>query len=599
MVLPILVRPTAIPIPPPAGGGDDADFFVDATAGGGGDGSSGSPWTNTEFEGQSFSAGDIIEFDGTFADTFVPPSNGTQVSPIIYRASNDGATFNLAIDVTGAEGNWTNVSGNRWSRSYTATTVHQLIYTASGGVETNGKRESSAAAVNATDEYHFASNVLNVFSAGGNPATALGKVEVTDNTVPQRVLQLTVGTETDFEVQSIIFRGARNDNIRCNGTRIIFRDCDSMFPVEDGLRWGTNASGNEWINGNIKECGTRTPSGAQDQSGAFVTLISGANNNKVTGTTMDMAAGAGVEFIQSTGANNVFDNITLSACLRTGFNVKSKAQTLKNSTLDGANPQSKFGSQGVLVQVTSDADLTVEKCTVKNFEKTSMCENEGTLRLIRSLFKDPQGNTSGSCLQGGSQVAEGGGSVFAERCIFHDTIGDISTSKGIIDINAGTDYSFKNCVIIDEGGRGSSGFAFKQTPDLADITGTLTLHNVSMISDGGRALRADTAGANLDIDTCHFERDGTTNFVRISGTDYDESDIPGGLNAETGITGTHVTGAPVFKSTTEGNTDFFRPTTGSSPLIGAGVNANAPTNDFNNDAFENPPNIGAVKGDVA
>jgi len=174
--------------------------------------------------------------------------------------------------------------------------------------------------------------------------------------------------------------------------------------------------------------------------------------------------------------------------------------------------------------------------------------------------------------------------------------GAISDSNGIIRgaLSGGRNISIINGTVVDLRAAGAVAIQF----DLA-LT-DLTLKNVSITSAAGIPLEYVTPSGTLDIDTLHLERNGTTAFAEnTGGSSFSEAEITDGTwSAVSGIAGDHVTGAPVFKSQDSGDENFMRPTTGSSPLIDAG-DAVGPTNDYYNEAFGSPRNIGAVAGDVA
>ncbi len=147
------------------GGNDGADGLSDANA-----------WaTISKVNGSSFSPGDSILFKrgNTWAGTaLLPPSSGSSGNPITFGAYGSGARPIIAtrgsLSGWNTSGNWTNLGGNVWQMS-TGDPKRLWI----NGAE--GTRHNSTP--NATQNWYAGGGVLQVYSPGGNPASAFSSMQ--------------------------------------------------------------------------------------------------------------------------------------------------------------------------------------------------------------------------------------------------------------------------------------------------------------------------------------------------------------------------------------------------------------------------------------
>lgn len=114
--------------------------------------------------GETFSAGDemVISSDGgTYRSYFTVPSAGSSGTPITY-------TFDSAVKICGADlfdSGWTVYSGSVYQVAAT-TEVTDLYYDGEWGT-----LQASAGACTSNGDWYWASNVLYLYSSGGNPGT--------------------------------------------------------------------------------------------------------------------------------------------------------------------------------------------------------------------------------------------------------------------------------------------------------------------------------------------------------------------------------------------------------------------------------------------
>ncbi|HEX3352644.1 MAG TPA: hypothetical protein VHS34_07460, partial [Terriglobales bacterium] len=156
-------------------------YYVDPLGSNGNDGLSPlTAWRTLLKVGIStFQPGDAILFkrDGVWNESLTPPSSGAVGNPIKFDAYGSGRPPEFTGYLPIAAAQWSNVSGNVWQTTLSATqAISQLKFVEFGTVWGNLQTAQGNLA-NDRDWYYDSSiQSLYVYSSGGNPATAFGAV---------------------------------------------------------------------------------------------------------------------------------------------------------------------------------------------------------------------------------------------------------------------------------------------------------------------------------------------------------------------------------------------------------------------------------------
>ena len=156
-------------------------YYVDPAGSNGNDGlSPQTPWRTLLKVGIStFQPGDVILFkrDGVWNEWLTPPSSGTAGNLIKFDAYGDGRPPEFTGRYTTTSSQWTNISGNLWQITLSATqAISQLKFVQFGTLWGNPQASQAALAHNRDWYYDSVNQVLYVYSSGGNPVTAYGSV---------------------------------------------------------------------------------------------------------------------------------------------------------------------------------------------------------------------------------------------------------------------------------------------------------------------------------------------------------------------------------------------------------------------------------------
>ncbi len=559
--------------------------------------------------GLTYNDGDIIQFkrddEWNVNDDAVltPPDDGSSGSPITFRAYGSGANPRIygGTNITGVTGDWSEPVTNKWTRTVTGTPAIVVLDSVMGVEAT------SQANVTQSPEWFHTGTTLTVWSTQ-NPATEFTRIDLAVTADESRVLLLIARDWLTFK--DLHFTVGRNFAVHFSttvSTNITFTDCEFGFFWENGFHIQASSNNITISGGSVHDCGTFQINGSNDNAAHGIDILQGAGDITIDGVELSKNSSSHITNEQDGGNNITVNNCNLHGGEAFCINIKvGTGHVISDNIIDGA-PDSghvmengtDFGDGVSIRGIGAPGVLTLKDNVIKNCGRLltiggSASTDTITLTSERNTFMDSKGWTAGSLVQGGDGAETN--SVWdctfeADIFIQRDFAIQPSNTKGIVDINRGRNFDFIHCTFHDS--RAAGGFCFKQDGSGGDDLTTLVLKNCSFFSIAGIPLHYQHVTAEA-IDTVHLERDGTTDFVEIvGGSNYDESDIPAAWNsAESGVTGTHVTGPPLFDSTTQTDGTFMQPG-GGSPLIGAGVTGVAPANDNKGISYETPPNIGA------
>lgn len=127
----------------------------------------------------TFNPGDVILFkrDAVWNEWLTPPSSGTAGNLIKFDAYGNGRPPEFTGFYQTTTSNWTNTSGNVWQATLTATqAISQLKFVRFGTVWGNSQTSQASLANDRDWFYDTTSQILYVWSAGGNPVTHYGAV---------------------------------------------------------------------------------------------------------------------------------------------------------------------------------------------------------------------------------------------------------------------------------------------------------------------------------------------------------------------------------------------------------------------------------------
>ncbi len=590
------------------------DFFVANSGSGGSDAASGLvgfPWeTVGKVNVQSFSAGDTISFNkgDEFDDaTLTPPSDGSSGSPIIFQAYGSGANPRIygGLDITGVTGDWTDATGDKWTRTVTGTPAI-VVFDSVMGVEA-----TSQANVTVAPEWFHTGTTLTVFSEQ-NPATEFTRIDLSVTSDPAVLLQLTARDWLTFK--DLHFTVGRNFGVKVSGTtctNINFTDLEISFMWENGYHIQATSNNLTISGGSIHDCGTFLISGNNDNAAHGIDILDGAGDITIDGVELYKNSSSHITNESNAGNNLTINNNNMHGGEAFCVNIKvGTGHVVSNNIMDGA-PDSghvmanstDFGDGFSIRGITNPGAVILKDNIIKNCGRLctiggSSSDDDITLTSQRNIYMDSKGWTAGSLVQGGDGAA--GEAGYGWDCTFEADIfiqGDFaiqpSDTKGVVDINGGRNFDFIHCTFHDS--RAGGDFCFKQDATASALT-TLVLKNCSFFSIAGIPLHYQHVTAE-DIDTLHLERNLTASYVEIvGGSTYSESDVTDGTwnTAESGVQGNHKTGDPLFDSITQADGTFMQPIgVKGNPLVGTGVTGVAPTLDNQNIPFGDPPNIGA------
>ncbi|HKW16218.1 MAG TPA: right-handed parallel beta-helix repeat-containing protein [Terriglobales bacterium] len=162
-------------------GASATTYYVDPAGSNANDGlSPQTPWRTLLKVGiASFSPGDVILFkrDGVWNEWLTPPSSGAAGNLIKFDAYGNGQPPEFSGRYTTTSAQWTNTSGSVWQISLSATqAIPQLKFVQFGSTWGNSQTSQSALAHNRDWYYDSGSQILYVYSSGGNPVSAYGSV---------------------------------------------------------------------------------------------------------------------------------------------------------------------------------------------------------------------------------------------------------------------------------------------------------------------------------------------------------------------------------------------------------------------------------------
>src|SRR6185312_8290614 len=156
-------------------------YYVDPAGSNANDGlTPATPWRTLLKVGIStFSPGDVILFkrDAVWNEWLTPPSSGTAGNLIKFDAYGNGRPPEFTGLYTTTTSQWTNTSGSVWQNTLTATqTIDSLKFVQFGTLWGISQTSQGALAHDRDWFYDSTTQILYVYSSGGNPVTAFGSV---------------------------------------------------------------------------------------------------------------------------------------------------------------------------------------------------------------------------------------------------------------------------------------------------------------------------------------------------------------------------------------------------------------------------------------
>lgn len=161
--------------------GQATTYYVDPAGSNGNDGlSPQTAWRTLLKVGIStFQPGDVILFkrDGVWNEWLTPPSSGSAGNLIIFDAYGNGRPPEFTGYYTTSVAQWTNVSGNVWQSTLSATQpISQLRFVQFGTIWGNSQAAQNLLAHDRDWYYDPVAQNLYVWSANGNPVAHFGSV---------------------------------------------------------------------------------------------------------------------------------------------------------------------------------------------------------------------------------------------------------------------------------------------------------------------------------------------------------------------------------------------------------------------------------------
>ncbi len=376
-------------------------------------------------------------------------------------------------------------------------------------------------------------------------------------------------TINNFDIQN-----GNGYGVYCQGSNILFNDVDSNSARIDNCRFDDGADnciidGGTWKNADEGH----GISFKRDAGGARDCTI---RNATITGNTED-----GIQW--QGGDNNDAINCTFSGNLENALDFKNGDGTLVSGCTCLSSGQDVVVFQSSMTNVTFEDNL---------FHKTT----DGRVLLVQGLLS---GSTFTLTSRRNRYVgAQSGGDGASLKLHNNDVGGDMvfNSSADIFDDdnrsngNDGSSYlvrlrnamtaTFENCTFIKKNVNGGC---------ITAASGSaISVKNCSL-STGNRECINMGSGTDNGIDNNHYDRPDNGEVYDVKGTSKTESNV-------TDVDAAAQTGAADFGSTTESNSDYLRPNSGS-PLRSNGDDGFGPTNDNNDEAYAGSNrNIGAVKG---
>lgn len=162
-------------------GASAATYYVDPAGSNGNDGlSPQTPWRTLLKVGIStFQPGDVILFkrDGVWNEWLTPPSSGAAGNLIKFDAYGNGQPPEFTGRYITTSAQWTNTSGSVWQIALSAAQpVSQLSFVQFGTIWGNAQASQAVLAHNRDWYYDTGSQILYVYSSGGNPVNKYGSV---------------------------------------------------------------------------------------------------------------------------------------------------------------------------------------------------------------------------------------------------------------------------------------------------------------------------------------------------------------------------------------------------------------------------------------
>ncbi len=156
-------------------------YYVDPAGSNGNDGlTPATAWRTLLKVGiSSFSPGDVILFkrDAVWNEWLTPPSSGTAGNLIKFDAYGSGRPPEFTGLYATTASQWTNTSGNIWQNTLSATqTIDSLKFVQFGSLWGTSQASQGALAHDRDWFYDSTTQILYVYSSGGNPVTAFGSV---------------------------------------------------------------------------------------------------------------------------------------------------------------------------------------------------------------------------------------------------------------------------------------------------------------------------------------------------------------------------------------------------------------------------------------
>lgn len=162
-------------------GASATTYYVDPAGSNANDGlSAQTPWRTLLKVGIStFQPGDVILFkrDAVWNEWLTPPSSGAAGNLIRFDAYGTGRPPEFTGRYATSTEQWTNTSGNVWQITLAAAQpISQLKFVQFGTIWGNSQTSQAALGHDRDWFYDSASQVLYVYSSGGNPVTAFSSV---------------------------------------------------------------------------------------------------------------------------------------------------------------------------------------------------------------------------------------------------------------------------------------------------------------------------------------------------------------------------------------------------------------------------------------
>lgn len=304
-------------------------------------------------------------------------------------------------------------------------------------------------------------------------------------------------------------------------------------------------------------------------------FFANGSSNDLVSVTSNNNKEDGIQWGPSSGDNNNVDDADIHDNTENALDCKAGSHTVKNSKLTSVSTQ----------------DVIIFQETTGTFTLTNNDIFSTSDRLLDALALDA------TCIITSSQNRYRGGKS-----------GDQSVKLGQIPAGGTVTFNSKADVFDDDSVAVSAMIALRDSTTVVNVlnstvnrqangdgianpsSGTLKVENTGISTTSGENI--DSANAITVDNNAYHRQDGSSNdVVNDGGTTYAETAVVAGLDTDGQI------GAPNLASTDTTNADYMRPNSGS-PYEGTGDKniSGAPANDNNNEAFEDPRNIGAVKG---